>query len=379
MSNTITAFLETLVAKSGEYNAAKVGALAFIDAVYQDVQPEVGGAGKTVQVYFPDIGAFTDQQANDWSPEDINPTYVDIVFNQRPGKGILIRDFEQWQTRINILDQFLDPLYKRGQEYINGQLAAQLTAANFNSYAPIIGATSGEVLVADAASAWTTLAGGKVPVSDTGNLFLLTHSDVHGKMIVDKDWYQESLVSAVIAERARQGADLGVAFNFKKLWDQQAPKKAVTALTGTLGFTTSAVTGTSTLFTTELEVGDKFTTVANSDTTVYTVTAIADATHMTIRGADATPTTFTSTSGKAYQFAAGYSCVAMHRYAIALAMRPLEIVNDGHIHSRMVDLKGIPFRVALSWEHNKSGWLLTMDVGCAVKVIRPDFGVLIKV
>src|SRR3954447_6627524 len=124
MSNTITAFLETLVAASGDYNAAKVGRLSFIDAVYKDVRPEVARAGKTIQVYFPDIGAFSDQQGNDWNPADINPTFVDIVFNQRPGQSILVRDFEQWQTAVDVMEKYLDPLYKRGQEYINAQLAA---------------------------------------------------------------------------------------------------------------------------------------------------------------------------------------------------------------------------------------------------------------
>ena len=73
-----------------------------------------------------------------------------------------------------------------------------------------------------------------------------------------------------------------------------------------------------------------------------------------------------------------YTCVAMHRYAIALAVRPLEIVNDGHIHSRLVMMNGLPFRVVVAWNHQKSGWMLTMDYGMVAKVIRPDFGVVIQ-
>src|SRR6516162_7306276 len=102
MANTVTAFLETLVASSGEYNQAKMGAVKFLDAVYKDVRPEVARAGKTIDVYFPDMGAWSDQQANDWSPSDVNPNYISIVFNQRPGQSILIRDFEQWQTSVDI-------------------------------------------------------------------------------------------------------------------------------------------------------------------------------------------------------------------------------------------------------------------------------------
>ncbi len=381
MANTITGFLETLVAASGDYNAAKVGNLKFLDSVYQDVRPEAVRNGQTIQIYFPDVGAFTDQQANDWSPEDINPSYLSVVFNQRPGKSILIRDFEQWQTSTGIMTKFIDPMYKRGQEYLNGQIATQLTAAIFNSNTPIVGGTTGEVKLADLGSAWGTLAAAKVPLDNPDDLFVLTHSDVHATMLQDSTWYQESLVGAMIAQQARTKADLGFAFNFRKVWDQQCPKKVSTTLTptGTVSFTTSALTGVSTHFTTELEVGDKFTTVANSDTTVYTVVTITDDTHLVIRGADATPTTFTSTSTKAIALSTGYSCIAMHRYAIALAMRPLDLVNDGHVQSRLIMLHGIPFRVTVSYVHQKAGYLLSMDVGCAVKTIRPDFGVLIKV
>jgi hypothetical protein len=376
MSNTITAFLETLVAASGDYNAAKVGRLSFIDAVYKDVRPEVARAGKTIQVYFPDIGAFSDQQGNDWSPADINPAFVDIVFNQRPGQSILVRDFEQWQTAVDVMEQFLDPLYKRGQEYINGQLAALVTNANFSTYSPIVGGTNGAVKVADVANAWSTLAGNKVPVSDTSDLSLLTHSDVHSAMLQDAQWYQENLVGALIAERARQQADLGVAFNFKKLWDQQCGKKSSTALNGTVANTngSGAVVGTGTAFTSVVEVGDRLTIQSDSTATVYTVTTIADDTHLTI-----SPVFGGSTASGKTATQAGYTCVAIHRYAIALALRPMELVNDGNTQSRLVMLKGIPFRVMLSYQHLKAGWLLSMDVGCAVKVIRPDFGVVIKV
>ena len=86
--NNVTAFLETLVATSGDYNAAKVSNLQFLEGVYLDVKAEVARAGKIIQVYFPDMGAFTDQGSSDWDPDDINPNYIDLVFSQRPGKSM---------------------------------------------------------------------------------------------------------------------------------------------------------------------------------------------------------------------------------------------------------------------------------------------------
>lgn len=375
MANTITAFLETLVATSGDYNAAKVGQLSFLKGVYLDVKPEVARAGKTIQVYFPDVGAFTEQGGNDWSPEDINPNYVDVVFNQRPGKAILIRDFEQWQTATDILDKFFDPMYKRGLEYFNGQVANLITDANFASNPAIVGATNGAVLVADAAAAWGALAGAKVPVDDPERLSLFTHTAVHQAMIQDHEWYQENLVGAMIAQRARETGDLGQAFNFRKRWDQQAPAPR-TAIAGTVATTngSNAVVGTGTTFGTDLNVGDRITIQSDSTGTVYTVTAVTDATHATIG-----PVFGGSTASGKAATQAGYTCLAAHQYAIALAVRPLELVNDGTTQSRLVMLAGIPFRVMVSYQHLKGGYLMSVDCGCGVKVIRPDFGVLIKV
>ena len=49
--------------------------------------------GQTLRIPFADIAPFTDQQANDWVLEDQSTPYVDFVFGERPGKGILIDDF----------------------------------------------------------------------------------------------------------------------------------------------------------------------------------------------------------------------------------------------------------------------------------------------
>ena len=372
MSNTITAFLETLTAASGDYNAATVGQLSFLKGVYLDVKPEVARAGKTLQVYFPDVGAFTDQSTNDWTPEDVNPSYVSLVFNQRPGKAILVRDFEQWQTSTDIMVKFLDPMYKRGLEYFNGQIAALITNANFNSNSVIVGGTPGEVTVADAATAWNSLANAKVPLDSATDLSIFTHNDVHSAMIQDTAWYQENLVGAMIAQRARETGDLGQAFNFTKRWDQQSPKKKGTALTGTVTAAGSSpnVTGSGTTFTTQVSAGDRITLAGNA--TVYTVASVTDDTHLVCTA------NVTAASG-VVATQQGYTCLAAHKYSIALAVRPLELVNDGTTQSRLVVLNGIPFRVMVSYQHRNSGYLMSVDCGCAVGVLRPSFGVLIKV
>ncbi len=83
------------------------------------------------------------------------------------------------------------------------------------------------------------------------------------------------------------------------------------------------------------------------------------------------------TSGVAYKRVT-FTGLALHRYAIALAVRPLELVNTGGVTSRIIMLRGLPIRVMLSYVHIKGGWMLTADYGMVAKVIRPDFGIILS-
>lgn len=381
MSNTINGFLERLTAASGDYNKAKVSKLGYLDSVFLDVRPEVARMGQMIRIYYPDVAAFTDQAANDWTPEDVNPGYVDVPFGQRPGKAILIRDFEQFQTSTDIIEQFIDPNYKRAQEFANQQISNLITSSNFSAYPAITSGTFGSCSIDDAANAWDVLVNNKVPISDPENASLLVHNHVHRNMLTDTNWYQENLVGAVIAagtrnEAAEANAGMAsVAFNFRRRYDQQAATGDSGALSGTIAVTNggTTVTGTSTAFTTQLSVGS-WVKLGSADTRYYRVNKIASDTSLTLGQAFGGTTI---ASGGAISRMT-YTSVAMHRYAIALAVRPLEIVNDGHIRSRLIMIKGLPMRLMLSYQHLKAGWLMSLDYGMVARVIRPDFGVVIN-
>ena len=195
MANNFAAFFETLVAGADEYNKAKVGRTALLDAVYKDVKPEAARIGKTVDVYFPDVGPLQAINNGILTGTSVNPNYIPLVFQTRAGAALQFQDFEQWQTAVDLAQKFFDPLYKRAREYLNGQIAALITPANFNTNAPIIGATQGEVQVTDQLNAWGVLADQKVPLEDRDKLRLMVHNQVYRKMLGDSAWVQESLVS----------------------------------------------------------------------------------------------------------------------------------------------------------------------------------------
>ena len=127
---------------------------------------------------------------------------------------------------------------------------------------PRFGVTPGEVQVADQLNAWGVLADQKVPLEDREKLRLMVHNQVYRKMLGDSAWVQESLVSAAIAFEARQQADVGHAFNFQVVWDQQMPTSSGSILYGqtTVTYNSTAVTGINTSFTTQLTAGTSYLT-----------------------------------------------------------------------------------------------------------------------
>jgi hypothetical protein len=268
-------------------------------------------------------------------------------------------------------------MYKRGQEYANGIIAGLITTANFPTYPALQSSTIGSIDIDTAANAWDILVGNKVPIQDPDQAALITHNHVHRNMLTDTAWYQESIVGAMIAQgtrtRAAEAGDSQMAFNYKRYWDQQV----VTGLTANLTSTVTTVTGSTAI----LGAATTFTSQAikgswvqfGTDTQVYRVANVTDDTHLTLtqqyQGTGAAGVTVKRQT---------FNSVVMHRYAIALAVRPLEIVNDGHIHSRLLVLNGLPFRVTVAWNHLMSSWVLTMDYGMVARVIRTDFGIIIQ-
>lgn len=377
MANDITAFFERLTAASGEFNAALVGELNALDAVYLNLSPEAARKGQTLRIPFPDLGAFVDQAANDWVLEDVTIPFTDIAFGERPGKGILIDDFSQTLTSSNIIDLILAPMWMRAMEYANGRIFDQVTAANFNTY-PAIQCAPGTVAIGDVRLAWNTLVRNKIPLKSMGSGSILYHPDVHANTLTDTNWYQESLVSAVIAKDTRQNVAQGeanVAFRFNRRFDQQA-KTSTTALAGTVAVSSSSspasVVGTTTTFTTAAPVGS-WINFGSDTVNQYQVKTVTDDTHLTLAQNYAGTTNASTTATRTT-----YLGVAMNRNAICLAVRPMPMSNGEGITSRLIKLGPLPVRAQMSYQHLKDGFMFTMDYVMVAKVIRPAFGIILQ-
>ena len=85
-------------------------------------------------------------------------------------------------------------------------------------------------------------------------------------------------------------------------------------------------------------------------------------------------------AGTMYATVNGYTNLALHEYAIALALRPIATPDESRnvVDVSYIDLMGIPLRVMVSYVHIYQALFVTVDFGYALGVIRPDFGVIIN-
>ncbi len=159
--------------------------------------------------------------------------------------------------------------------------------------------------------------------------------------------------------------------------------RLITNLAGTVAIAnTGVVTGTSTAFTTALAVGQWLAVAGDTNTgsQLYQIATITSNTAATVVGSAAGtgwPTTSIATGIATVQ---SFTNLALHEYAIALALRPIATPDEARnvVDVTYIDLMGIPLRVMVSYVHLYQALFVTVDFGYALGVIRPDFGVIIQ-
>jgi hypothetical protein len=377
MANTVASFYQTLVAAASEASAVLVGTTKFLERVYRDYDTVAVSPGQTINIALPAsaTASVADAGVADYTLTDISFTTATLVFNQHPGFAYIVRDFEQFNSPSRIREIFLDGAIKGMAEYVNAQLAALATPANFNTYATL---TSNQVKSIDQntiATAMGNLATAKVPVDDMGNFFLTSHPAPYFNMATQTFWSANSQIGYQMAGDIRKSALLGEQFGFMSGYDQQMPGSSV-AVTGTSVGVTSAsanVTGVATAFTTQLVIGNWLYFASDPTGTAYQILSITSNTALVLT-APFVGTTNAATSG----IVAQYTNLLYHRHAIALAVRPLPQPDGRVVDCMYMDYKGLPIRIQVGYNQLKNGYVVSLDAGYALGVIRKDHGQIIK-
>ncbi|MGA8352312.1 MAG: hypothetical protein WB773_31290 [Isosphaeraceae bacterium] len=148
-----------------------------------------------------------------------------------------------------------------------------------------------------------------------------------------------------------------------------APSGSVTVTSGS-----TAVSGQTGEFT-NLTAGQWLVFAADSTKTPYQIASVTSGTALVLVQPYAQATN--SANGATVL---SYTNLALHEYAIALALRPIATPDEARnvVDVSYIDLMGIPLRVMVSYVHIYQALFVTVDFGYALGVIRPDFGVIIN-
>ncbi len=167
MSNSVSGFYQTVVAAATEASQLLAPTWKASDSIFWDYRPEPATIGQTLNVPIPQdpTGSVTDGGAGDIAVTDIAFSTVAIAFNKHPYFAYVVRDFEQFNSPLQVRTVFLDAALKGVKSNINAAVTALFTTGNFPTNVAI--ATTGHIVTtAQFLGAMAILADQKVPVTD---------------------------------------------------------------------------------------------------------------------------------------------------------------------------------------------------------------------
>lgn len=231
MPNDFSSFMNTVAARFSELTDNLKPHAAFLSASYINPTPEQPlPPNETVKLNLVDVdGSVVNHISNSTSTANVNTTGTSIQLNDMPTKTFRVTSYEAARVADNpaLLDESIKVVMTQMLEYINGKLSALFTTTNFNTAGNITGTGTGAaadaVTLADITSMWSTLAARKIPITDVGNCFIVTHPLIYGKWLESTDFTKATSIGDEYASNIRTNGNLFPLFNFLPLFDYQAP------------------------------------------------------------------------------------------------------------------------------------------------------------
>jgi hypothetical protein len=241
MANTISGFYQTVVAAATEASQLLAPTWKLHDSIFWDYRPEPATIGQTINVPIPTdpTSGVTDPGVGDVTVTDIAFSTQPIIFNKHPYYGYVIRDFEQFNSVPLLRRVFLDAALKGVKNNINAAIAALFVPANFTTNTAI--ATTAHVItVAQFLTGMAKLASQNVPVAaDPANMALVLHPDVYTAMLDAGSsnagvsaWTQAQIAGSTTVEHVRARGEMPTAYGMTMKLDQQMPATPGTTYTG---------------------------------------------------------------------------------------------------------------------------------------------------
>lgn len=229
MANTITNLVNTVAYRFTELTDNLKPHAAFLSAItINPVEPGFKSKNDVVKLNIVNMdGAVVDHQISSITTSNVSTTPTTIQLTKTPTKTFELSTYDAQRLfdSPGVLDQSFKVLMIQFMEHFNSTIAALFNTTNFPS--PIVGSGSGATADAlshaDATLMWSTLATRKIPVTDTGNVFLITHPYIYGKMLDDADYTKATSIGDQYASQMRTSGSLMPINGMLPMFDSQAP------------------------------------------------------------------------------------------------------------------------------------------------------------
>jgi len=224
MANSVTSFYQTVVTAATEAAQLLAPSHKAAESIYLNYKSEPATIGQTLNVAIPQdpTNSVADQGAGDVTVTDVGWNTTPIVFNKHPSFSFVIRDFEQFNSPVEIRNLFMDAAMKGIKNNINGAITSLFTTGNFTTNSAI-STTNHIITTTQFLSGMAILSDAYVPVTQTENMTLLLPSTPYTAVIGDANWTQAQIAGMRTAETVRATGEMPTAYGCTVKLDQQMP------------------------------------------------------------------------------------------------------------------------------------------------------------
>lgn len=245
MPNTFTTLLNTVAARlNTEITAQLQPHAAFLSAITMNpVEPTIKAVNDIVKLnIFAVSGSVQDHITTSLTTGNISTTPTSIQLNKVPSRTIDLTSIELSRLPDNpgMLDETLKVVMIDFIRYFNTSISSLFTVGNFDTAgnSDRSAETGGdEVSYAQITNLWTQLVNREIPVTDTGNVFVIAHPTIYGKWLQSEDFTKASTIGDAYASQMRSSGGLFPINGMLPLYDSAAP---TTTSGQNLSYTTAA-------------------------------------------------------------------------------------------------------------------------------------------
>jgi hypothetical protein len=201
------------------------------------VEPSVKAVNDVVRIPLPTLsGSWQDHVSTSLTVGDVSNGPINVTLDKVFSRVVTAssQELQRLPDSPGLLDRVFEIAFLQLAETISNNIGALFTVGNFDTAGNSDrSADTGADYVtrAQLVNLWGVLAARKIPVSDTGNLFAITHPSIYSQWSNDNDFVQAAMIGDAYASQMRVSGNLVPINNMLPLYDTGCPTTTSTTHT----------------------------------------------------------------------------------------------------------------------------------------------------